>query len=71
MLWRADNDEVTTLRLGPGYQLGQSDPVLGLRFYVSRDPWLWLFGTIGLLFVLSASIVWTLARRVRRRDGAS
>jgi len=71
MLWRADADEVTTLRLGPTYQLGQSDPILGLRFYVSRDPWLWLFGTIGLLFVLSASIVWVLARRVRRRDGAS
>jgi hypothetical protein len=71
MLWRVDNDEVTTLRMGPGFQLGQGDPMQGLRFYVSRNPWYWLFGTIGLLFVLSVFIVWVLARRVRKRDGAS
>jgi cellulose synthase operon protein B len=71
MLWRADSDEVSTMRVGPSYQLGVADPLLGLRFYVSRDPWLWLFGTIGVLFLLSGMAVWVLARRGRKRDDIS
>ncbi len=63
MLWSLSPESVTALRLSPRFQSADASAMMGLRFYVSQNPWWWLGGTVLILMGLSGLTVWLLSRR--------
>jgi cellulose synthase operon protein B len=70
-LWNEEPESLASYKLGQSFHLGKVSPMVGMQYYFSRYPWLWLVTVLLALLIFAWLTRLLLGRFKRRHHGDS